>query len=119
MPEVENYIRGPIANGRPVNFVALMRGMKVDLCRSKRSGIVQEAGVKTHVLSHLASAVDTITDIPGGAGGEALQRRDHRWNGFVGRLRWCSGATRPLISHSHQECESHVVTPTPAVALAY
>ena len=63
VPAVEKYIRGQIAQGRPVKFEAFMEHMKADHTPSEDVGrIAQEAGVKTLVLSHLTPAIDSITD---------------------------------------------------------
>jgi ribonuclease BN (tRNA processing enzyme) len=63
VPAVEKYIKGQIAEGRPVKFEAFMAHMKADHTPSEDVGrIAQEAGVKTLVLSHLTPAVDSITD---------------------------------------------------------
>ena len=63
VPAVETYIRGMIAQGRPVKFDAFMAHMKADHTPSEDVGrIAQEAGVKTLVLSHLTPAIDSITD---------------------------------------------------------
>jgi ribonuclease BN (tRNA processing enzyme) len=62
-PAVETYIRGMIAQGRPVKFDAFMAHMKADHTPSEDVGrIAQEAGVKTLVLSHLTPAIDSIDD---------------------------------------------------------
>ena len=63
VPAVEKYIRGQIANGRPVKFEAFMAHMKADHTPVEDVGrIAQEAEVKTLVLSHLTPAIDSITD---------------------------------------------------------
>jgi len=63
VPAVEKYIKGQIAEGRPVKFEAFMAHMKADHTPSEDVGrIAQEAGVKTLVLSHLTPAIDSITD---------------------------------------------------------
>jgi ribonuclease BN (tRNA processing enzyme) len=63
VPAVEKYIKGQIAEGRPVKFEAFMAHMKADHTPSEDVGrIAQEAGVKTLVLSHLTPAVDSISD---------------------------------------------------------
>jgi ribonuclease BN (tRNA processing enzyme) len=63
LPAVEAYIRGVIAQGRPVSFDAFMAHMKADHSSVEDVGrIAQEAGVKTLVLSHLTPAIDSITD---------------------------------------------------------
>jgi len=63
VPAVEKYIKGQIAQGRPVKFEAFMEHMKADHSPSEDVGrIAQEAGVKTLVLSHLTPAIDSITD---------------------------------------------------------
>jgi ribonuclease BN (tRNA processing enzyme) len=63
VPAVETYIRGQIAEGRPVKFDAFMAHMKADHTPSEDVGrIAQEAGVKTLVLSHLTPAMTASTD---------------------------------------------------------
>jgi ribonuclease BN (tRNA processing enzyme) len=63
VPAVEKFIRGQIANGRPVKFEAFMAHMKADHTPVEDVGrIAQEAEVKTLVLSHLTPAIDSITD---------------------------------------------------------
>ena len=63
VPAVEKYIKGQIAQGRPVKFEAFMAHMKADHTPSEDVGrIAQEAGVKTLVLSHLTPAIDSISD---------------------------------------------------------
>jgi ribonuclease BN (tRNA processing enzyme) len=63
VPAVEEYIKGQIAKGRPVNFEAFMAHMKADHTPSEDVGrIAQAAGVKTLVLSHLTPAIDSISD---------------------------------------------------------
>jgi ribonuclease BN (tRNA processing enzyme) len=63
VPAVEKYIKGQIAQGRPVQFEAFMAHMKADHTPSEDVGrIAQEAGVKTLVLSHLTPAIDSISD---------------------------------------------------------
>jgi len=63
VPAVEEYIKGQIAKGRPVQFEAFMAHMKADHTPSEDVGrIAQEAGVKTLVLSHLTPAIDSIND---------------------------------------------------------
>jgi len=63
VPAVEKYIKGQIAEGRPVKFEAFMAHMKADHTPSEDVGrIAQEAGVKTLVLSHLTPAIDSIAD---------------------------------------------------------
>jgi ribonuclease BN (tRNA processing enzyme) len=63
VPAVEAYIKGQIAEGRPVKFEAFMDHMKADHTPSEDVGrIAQEAGVKTLVLSHLTPAIDSLTD---------------------------------------------------------
>lgn len=63
VPAVETYIRGMIAQGRPVNFEAFMAHMNADHTPSEDVGLIaQKAGVKTLVLSHLTPAIDSIDD---------------------------------------------------------
>ena len=63
VPAVEKYIKGQIAQGRPVKFEAFMAHMKADHTPSEDVGrIAQRAGVKTLVLSHLTPAIDSISD---------------------------------------------------------
>ncbi len=63
VPAVEKYIRGQIAEGRPVKFEPFMAHMKADHTPAEDVGrIAQEAGVKTLVLSHLTPAIDSITE---------------------------------------------------------
>jgi ribonuclease BN (tRNA processing enzyme) len=62
-PAVENYVRGQIAKGRPVNFDAFMAHMRADHSPVEDVGrIAEQAGVRTLVLSHLTPAVDSISD---------------------------------------------------------
>jgi ribonuclease BN (tRNA processing enzyme) len=63
VPEVERYVRGQIANGRPVKLEDFIAHMKADHTPVEDVGrIAQEAGVKTLVLSHLTPVIDSITD---------------------------------------------------------
>jgi ribonuclease BN (tRNA processing enzyme) len=63
VPEVEQYVRGQIAKGRPVKLEDFMAHMKADHTPVEDVGrIAQEAGVKTLVLSHLTPVIDSITD---------------------------------------------------------
>jgi ribonuclease BN (tRNA processing enzyme) len=62
-PEVESYVRGRIAKGRPVKLEGFMAHMKADHTPVEDVGrIAQEAGVKTLVLSHLTPIIDSITE---------------------------------------------------------
>jgi ribonuclease BN (tRNA processing enzyme) len=61
--EIAAYVRGEVANGRPGSFDELMAHLNASHSPIEDVGrIAQEAGVKTLVLSHLAPAIDTITD---------------------------------------------------------
>jgi ribonuclease BN (tRNA processing enzyme) len=63
VPAVEDYVRGQVAKGRPVNFENFMAHMRADHSPVEDVGrIAQQAGVKTLVLSHLTPAVDSISD---------------------------------------------------------
>jgi ribonuclease BN (tRNA processing enzyme) len=63
VPAVEKYIKGQIAQGRPVKFEAFMAHMQADHTPTEEVGrIAQKAGVKTLILSHLTPAIDSITD---------------------------------------------------------
>jgi ribonuclease BN (tRNA processing enzyme) len=63
VPAVEDYVRGQIAKGRPVNFENFMAHMRADHSPVEDVGrIAQQAGVKTLVLSHLTPAIDSISD---------------------------------------------------------
>jgi ribonuclease BN (tRNA processing enzyme) len=63
VPAMEAFARAAIAKGAPISFDAFMAHMRADHSPVEDVGrIAQEAGVKTLVLSHLAPAVDTITD---------------------------------------------------------
>jgi ribonuclease BN (tRNA processing enzyme) len=63
VPAVEDYVRGQVAKGRPVNFENFMAHMRADHSPVEDVGrIAQQAGVKTLVLSHLTPAIDSISD---------------------------------------------------------
>ncbi len=63
VPAVEDYVRGQVAKGRPVNFENFMAHMRADHSPVEDVGrIAEEAGVKTLVLSHLTPAIDSISD---------------------------------------------------------
>jgi ribonuclease BN (tRNA processing enzyme) len=63
VPAVEDYVRGQVAKGRPVNFENFMAHMRADHSPVEDVGrIAQRAGVKTLVLSHLTPAVEGISD---------------------------------------------------------
>jgi ribonuclease BN (tRNA processing enzyme) len=63
VPAVEDYVRGQVAKGRPVNFENFMAHMRADHSPVEDVGrIAQQAGVKTLILSHLTPAVDSISD---------------------------------------------------------
>jgi ribonuclease BN (tRNA processing enzyme) len=63
VPAVEKYIKGQIAQGRPVKFEDFMAHMRGDHTPSEDVGrIAHEAGVRTLVLSHLTPAIDSISD---------------------------------------------------------
>jgi ribonuclease BN (tRNA processing enzyme) len=63
VPALDEYIKNQIARGRPVKFDDYMAHMKADHTPVEDVGrIAQEAGVKTLVLSHLAPAIDSISD---------------------------------------------------------
>jgi ribonuclease BN (tRNA processing enzyme) len=63
LPAVEQYAKGLIAQGRPLNFENFMAHMKADHTPVEDVGrIAHEAGVKTLVLSHLSPAIDGLDD---------------------------------------------------------
>jgi ribonuclease BN (tRNA processing enzyme) len=63
VPALEGYLREQIAKGRPVKFEPYMAHMHADHTPVEDVGrIAQQAGVKTLVLSHLAPAIDSISD---------------------------------------------------------
>jgi ribonuclease BN (tRNA processing enzyme) len=63
VPAVQDYVRGQVAKGRPVNFEAFMAHMNADHSPIEDVGrIAQAAGVKALVLSHLTPAIDSISD---------------------------------------------------------
>jgi ribonuclease BN (tRNA processing enzyme) len=63
LPAVEQYAKGLIAQGRPLNFENFMAHMKADHTPVEDVGrIAHEAGVKTLVLSHLSPVIDGLDD---------------------------------------------------------
>ena len=100
VPAVEQYIKGQIAQGRPVKFEAFMAHMKADHTPSEDVGrIAHEAGVKTLVLSHLTPAIDSISRRHlARAGREIFQGRDHCRQRLDGRVNW-SKAHMSALGH--------------------
>ena len=90
VPAVEKYIKGQIAQGRPVKFEAFMAHMKADHTPSEDVGRIAQRGGRQnacalapypgdrqHQRRHLARA-----------GGEIFQGRDHCRQGSDGRVNW-------------------------------
>ena len=107
VPAVEKYIKGQIAQGRPVKFEAFMAHMKADHTPSEDVGRIAQRGGRQnacalapypgdrqHQRRHLARA-----------GSEIFQGRDHCRQGSDGRVNW-SKARMSALGHK-RTCAVH------------